>query len=140
MSSHFSANQYEQAFDSRRLQNFQIPKTYKERPSSYEGFTQIIATDRGHLKPGVPRSEDSPWGNFVGTWDMPKKIPGNVTTYMARGDPAVENIKKTRAEHNEYMRQAVSPDKTLSLEPKPQVTKAAEDGRPCNPSPEALAS
>lgn len=91
---------------------------YLQRPSSYEGFTQIIANDRGHLKQGVPRSKDSPWGGFVGTWEMPKKIPGNVTTYMSRGDPAIDNIQKTRAEHNEYMRQAVSPDKTLAMEPK----------------------
>ena len=92
--------------------------TLIQRPSSYEGFTQIIANDRGHLQQGVPRSQDSPWGNFVGTWDMPLKIPGNVTTFMARSDPAVDNIKKFRAEHNEYMRQAVSPEKSLDMEPK----------------------
>ena len=28
------------------------------------------------MLPGVQRSDGSPWGNFVGTWDAPKKIPG----------------------------------------------------------------
>ncbi|XP_071481506.1 protein Flattop homolog [Diadema antillarum] len=145
MSSHFSANQYDQAFNSKRGQNWQIPKTYKERPSCYEGFTQIIANDRGHLKPGVPRSKDSPWGGFVGTWDMPLKIPGNTTTYMARSGQAVGNIETSKAEYTEYMRQAVSPEKSMDLEPKPQMTTvnpktpsptpAAEDSRPANPSP-----
>jgi hypothetical protein len=42
---------------------------YFQRPRSQEGFTQIIANDKGHLKAGVARSLESPWGNFVGTWD-----------------------------------------------------------------------
>ena len=47
-----------------------------QRPSSKDGFTQIVSTNRGHLLPGVPRSHTNPWGNFVNTWDLPKKIPG----------------------------------------------------------------
>ncbi|XP_072022156.1 protein Flattop homolog [Amphiura filiformis] len=106
MSSHFSANQYENGFDSKRLQMWQLPKTYKERPSAQDGYTQIIATDRGHLKEGVPRSKESPWGQFVGTWDMPPKIPGNVTTCMARSKPAVDDIQRSKMEHDAFMRQA----------------------------------
>ena len=36
----------------------------------------IVADDRGHLLPGVQRSKRSPFGEFIGTWDLPKRIPG----------------------------------------------------------------
>ncbi|KAL9965069.1 hypothetical protein ACROYT_G028801 [Oculina patagonica] len=72
MSTHFSANQYEQAFAAQRLQNWEIPQRFKERPSTLEGFTQPISNDRGHILPGIPRSSKSAWGEFVGTWDMQK--------------------------------------------------------------------
>ena len=49
-----------------------------QRPRAFDGFTQIVANNRGHLLPGVKRSRESPWGNFVGTYDMPLKIPGTV--------------------------------------------------------------
>ncbi|PIK54179.1 Protein Flattop-like [Apostichopus japonicus] len=67
MASHFIANQYEKAFDSRRLQHWQLPKSYKERPDSYEGFTQIIANDRGHLMEGCPNQRGHP-GRVC--WDL----------------------------------------------------------------------
>uniref|UniRef100_A0A8B9NYQ0 Protein Flattop n=1 Tax=Apteryx owenii TaxID=8824 RepID=A0A8B9NYQ0_APTOW len=47
----------------------------KSHPLPRDGYTQIIADDRGHLLPSVPRSKASPWGTFLGTWDMPLKIP-----------------------------------------------------------------
>ncbi|XP_038065279.1 protein Flattop homolog [Patiria miniata] len=146
MAAHFSANQYEQAFDSKRLQNWQLPHTYKERPSRYEGFTQIIANDRGHLLEGVPKSTENPWGKFVGTWDMPLNVPGNVTTFMARSDPAARTIVRGRMEHAEFMRQAAgspvkqaqkapSPRKASPSPPKtPPPSKSPQD-RPHRPSP-----
>ncbi|XP_057302252.1 protein Flattop homolog [Hydractinia symbiolongicarpus] len=69
MSTHYSANQYENAFAANRLQNYEVPNRYKEHPSPKEGFTRPISNDRGHLLPGVARSSESPWGNFKGTWD-----------------------------------------------------------------------
>lgn len=80
MALHFSCNQYQQAFDPRRLQNWNVPHKYRKHPVAYEGFTKIIASDRGHLLPAVPRSTRSPWGTFVGTWDLPRQIPGNKLT------------------------------------------------------------
>jgi len=35
-----------------------------------------VANNRGHLLPGVKRSRESPWGTFIGTYDMPLSIPG----------------------------------------------------------------
>jgi hypothetical protein len=52
-----------------------------QRPRAFVGFTQIVASDKGHLLPGVKRSRESPWGTFVGTWDMPLKIPG-ILSYL----------------------------------------------------------
>lgn len=49
---------------------------FLQRPRAFDGFTQIVANNRGHLLSGVKRSRESPWGNFVGTWDMPLNIPG----------------------------------------------------------------
>ncbi|XP_010565237.1 PREDICTED: V-set and immunoglobulin domain-containing protein 8 [Haliaeetus leucocephalus] len=68
-------HQYEDAFRPHRLQNWSVPRTGRQRPLLREGSTLIIADDRGHLLPTVPRSQASPWGTFVGTWDMPPRIP-----------------------------------------------------------------
>ncbi|XP_076457599.1 uncharacterized protein LOC143291566 [Babylonia areolata] len=77
MSVNFSANQYEQAFDPKILQNWEEPKGKGKYPSAREGASVIHANNRGHLLPNVPRRRESPWGTFVGTWDMPTQIPGN---------------------------------------------------------------
>ncbi|KAJ8034845.1 Protein Flattop-like [Holothuria leucospilota] len=119
---------------------------FSQRPDSYEGFTQIVANDRGHLLEGVPRSKRSPWGEFVGTWDMPRQIPGNITTYVARGDPAITEIKTQRIVHEKFMENAKSPKKNLLMEPKAYLSKTGpttppatevngEETRPENPSP-----
>ena len=54
-------------------------------PSRREGTTEIIASERGHLSTGVPRSRTSPWGTYVGTWDMPNKLPGNFIIIVFSG-------------------------------------------------------
>ncbi|XP_069797238.1 protein Flattop isoform X2 [Narcine bancroftii] len=46
-----------------------------QKPKFREGSSFFIANDRGYLKPGVPRSKENPWGTFLGTWDMPHRIP-----------------------------------------------------------------
>eukprot|EP00079_Xenopus_tropicalis_P013177 XP_002941190.2 PREDICTED: protein Flattop [Xenopus tropicalis] len=59
MATHYSANQYQSAFTPKQLQSWNVPKAYKERPSDHDGYTQFIANERGHLLPGVPRSQAS---------------------------------------------------------------------------------
>ncbi|KAL8579867.1 hypothetical protein ACOMHN_046434 [Nucella lapillus] len=76
MSTNFSANQYEQAFNPRRMLNWELPKGKGKYPTRREGFSTFHANDRGHLLPNVPRRRESPWGPFVGTWDMPCHLPG----------------------------------------------------------------
>jgi len=91
MSINFHANQYEQAFTPTRIQNAEVPKCLKGKyPAPQTGFTRIKANDRGHLLPGVPKERSSPWGSYVGTWDMPTKIPGaRILNPTARAEDAV---------------------------------------------------
>ncbi|OWF53831.1 protein Flattop-like isoform X2 [Mizuhopecten yessoensis] len=99
MALHFSANQYNKSFDPKLLQNWEVPAQYRERPSAYTGFTQIKANDRGHLLPGVKRSRESPWGTFVGTWDLPLKIPGNnMSNQTARTFDAVQRLDRCKTD------------------------------------------
>ncbi|XP_063693482.1 protein Flattop homolog [Bolinopsis microptera] len=73
MAFHFSANQYEDAYSSNRLQNYQISDNFRERPVSRRGATKVISNDRGHIMIPTRRSLESPWGDFMGTWDRKKK-------------------------------------------------------------------
>ncbi|XP_016065942.1 PREDICTED: protein Flattop [Miniopterus natalensis] len=61
---------------------------------SHEGYTQIIANDRGHLLPSVPRSKASPWGSFMGTWQMPLKIPPARVTLTSRTAAGAASLTK----------------------------------------------
>ncbi|XP_075764161.1 protein Flattop isoform X1 [Pelodiscus sinensis] len=83
---------YEDAFTARNLQNWTLPKIYKERPSAREGYTQFIANERGHLLPSVPRSKASPWGTFMGTWEMPLKIPPAKLNLTSRSAAAASRL------------------------------------------------
>ncbi|XP_053499273.1 protein Flattop-like isoform X2 [Ictalurus furcatus] len=82
MSSSFSANQYDSAFKSNKLQNWTVPKQYKEKPSPAEGHTIFIATDRGHLLPGVK-----------GTWDLPSHIPPVHINPTARSQEGQQRLR-----------------------------------------------
>ncbi|KAM4610639.1 protein Flattop [Polymixia lowei] len=87
MSSNYSANQYEGAFKSQRLQNWSVSKHCKERPAALEGHTTFIANDRGHLLPEVAK-KGSAWPDFKGTWDLPARLPAhsiNPTSRSAEG-------------------------------------------------------
>ncbi|XP_053548986.1 protein Flattop-like [Bombina bombina] len=92
MATNYSANQYQSAFTSYKLQNWSIPKAYKERPSTHDGHTQFITNDRGHLLPGVPKSKASPWGTFIGTWDIPLKIPPSKLNLTSRSANASKRL------------------------------------------------
>ncbi|XP_064595078.1 protein Flattop homolog [Liolophura sinensis] len=104
MSLNFSANQYNKAFSPYNLQNWEIPREHKERPIQHDGFTQFIANDQGHLMEGVKRSRESPWGNFVGTWDLPLKIPGNkISNPTARRSTVAVDLQQQKCEGDEII-------------------------------------
>ncbi|KAK2540139.1 protein Flattop isoform X1 [Columba livia] len=88
----FGAGQYEDAFTPHRLQNWSVPRPSRQHPTLQDGPTQIIANDRGHLLPTVPRSQVSPWGTFVGTWEMPPRIPPARLSLTSRSAAAAARL------------------------------------------------
>nr|XP_046252958.1 protein Flattop [Scatophagus argus] len=93
MSSNYSANQYDSAFRSQRLQNWCETKHFKERPTAQRGHTTFIANDRGHLLPGVVK-KGSAWPDFKGTWDLPTRIPAHCINPTSR---SVEGLNRLRS-------------------------------------------
>ncbi|CAF0845613.1 unnamed protein product [Adineta ricciae] len=79
MSRNYTAGQFEQTFAPKRLQMYQVPR--EPQPGLYaKGSTtsdskQFLTDNHGHLLPGVGKSKRSPFGEFLGTWDLPKRIP-----------------------------------------------------------------
>uniref|UniRef100_A0A8U7NVZ4 Protein Flattop n=1 Tax=Corvus moneduloides TaxID=1196302 RepID=A0A8U7NVZ4_CORMO len=69
-----SPAQYEDAFSPPRMQCWTVPRPPPKRPAPRVP-TPFIADERGHLLPHVARSKESPWGTFLGTWEMPPRIP-----------------------------------------------------------------
>lgn len=128
MSKNFSANQYEGAFKSNHLQNWEIPKTKVEkRPNKYVGFSVFNANDSGHLLDTAARSKKSSSSGFVGTWDMPKKIPGNnVLNTMARHPSSAKNLKIMKEEFDKK----VKPRSIINVVE--QSTKAKKETGSCN--------
>jgi len=41
-----------------------------------QGSTATMANDSGHLRPEFRRSKTNTWGTFIGTWDLPRRLPG----------------------------------------------------------------
>uniref|UniRef100_A0AAV2M0U5 Protein Flattop n=1 Tax=Knipowitschia caucasica TaxID=637954 RepID=A0AAV2M0U5_KNICA len=92
MSSGFSANQFDGAFKSQRLQNWGPPKQFKERPTAKLGQTSIIVDDRGHLLPGF-KMRDSSWPDFKGTWDLPARLPAHSVCPTARSEQGLRRLR-----------------------------------------------
>ncbi|XP_032060222.1 protein Flattop [Aythya fuligula] len=92
MAARYGAGQYEDAFSAARLQNWEVPQPGGQRPTPRDGSTQILVNDRGHLLPSVPRSQASPWGSFLGTWDMPPRIPPAKLNLTARSAHAAARL------------------------------------------------
>lgn len=59
--------QYEGGYRPARLANWELGRTFQERPRHRRGTTRVIADDRGHLLPGVARSHATPWGPLAHT-------------------------------------------------------------------------
>lgn len=82
---------------------FQHPKATMSLNAS-----NFIADDKGHLLAGIERSKRSPFGEFLGTWDLPKRIPGpyhvhpmgrtekNFQSLCTQRDQIVQEMEKAR--------------------------------------------
>ncbi|XP_064257834.1 protein Flattop isoform X1 [Passer domesticus] len=87
------AGQYEDAFSPPRLQCWTVPRPPPKLPAPRPP-TPFIADDRGHLLPHARRSQGSPWGTFLGTWDMPARVPPARLDLSAREPRAAESLRR----------------------------------------------
>ncbi|XP_012672156.1 protein Flattop [Clupea harengus] len=126
MSSGFSANQYEGAFKSQKLQNWTVPKHFKERPSAADGHTTFIATDRGHLLPGMKAKSGSAWTSFTGTWDLPNWIPPTYVNPTARSHKGQERLRNWSS-HKETIKKATSPRQEAEAQSTSRASKTQEE-------------
>lgn len=142
MATYYSAQQYDSAFRSNKLQNWNIPKPYKERPSTHDGYTQFISNERGHLLPGVPRSKTSPWGTFIGTWDMPSKIPPAKVSLTSRSADASRRLTDwiQRSESLITACNGLRPDVTGKVSPKEEEDPQHPSRSPSQKSDRAVRS
>lgn len=65
--------QFDTEFNPTNLGNWEVPKWYPDKPCIRKGCTKIISNDQGHILPGLKKTS-SPWGNYIGTWQLPKRI------------------------------------------------------------------
>ncbi|KAG5441651.1 Protein Flattop [Clonorchis sinensis] len=95
MSKNYSANQYEGPFWPDRMQLYGPTKKTNEHPKTRTRTTHIIANDQGHLLPNQKTAPgDCPWGNYVGTWDLPCHLYGyKVYNPCARSKEGMEYLQ-----------------------------------------------
>ncbi|CAF0945300.1 unnamed protein product [Adineta steineri] len=112
MARNYSASQYEKSFTPKRLQMYQVPKDPQPgvHPAAIVSTDSrsFVANDHGRLLPGVERSKRSPFGEYIGTWDLPKRIPGpyhvhpmgrtekNFSTLCAQRDETIQAMEQAR--------------------------------------------
>ncbi|XP_008316565.1 protein Flattop [Cynoglossus semilaevis] len=92
MSSSYSANQYESAFRSQRLQNWGDTKSFKKKTTLTDGNSTFIANDRGHLLPGLVK-RGSAWPDLMYVWDLPARIPARHINPTARSAEGLHRLR-----------------------------------------------
>ncbi|XP_067143560.1 protein Flattop homolog [Centruroides vittatus] len=78
MSTNFSANQYEDAFISTRLCQYQICRNFIKWPKRRIGGTKPIVDDNGYLFTRKPIDRNSPRSDIHSPWEPIHKGPGTV--------------------------------------------------------------
>ncbi len=89
------------------------------------GKTNIISNNRGHLKSSVPRSPNSPWGTFVGTWQQEKK-PLNIRTqsrYVRNLEQYGQHSKQSTRVSSARSASACSVNSPTAVSPLPDNTQ-----------------
>ncbi|VEN63620.1 unnamed protein product [Callosobruchus maculatus] len=122
MSKHYTAYQYEAAYRPQALRNWEVPKFQCDRPFPRHGRTSIISNSRGHLLPGVFRSHNLPWGNYLGTWEMPKYIDKHTANILNGTIEGKERIRKCK----QRLLQLSQPKKATTHKVPQEETKPAE--------------
>ncbi|CAH0549451.1 unnamed protein product [Brassicogethes aeneus] len=81
MSRHYSGNQYNVAYDPKKLGNWEVAKFYCDKPFTRTGYSNFIANEKGYIIPGYPRAPKSVPTPCV-SWDLPKKITREVANQL----------------------------------------------------------
>ncbi|XP_015198183.2 protein Flattop isoform X2 [Lepisosteus oculatus] len=137
MASSFTANQYEDAFKSQKLQSWTIPKQFKERPSRLDGHTQFIVNDRGHLLPGLKSKKQTAWGSYVGTWDLPRRISPGYINYTARSEEGVAKLR-TWVERNSFSINSRAEKEKMNKDPQTPINQEEIQQPEASPRPPSL--
>ncbi|CAF0801906.1 unnamed protein product [Brachionus calyciflorus] len=118
MSKIYSAGQYDQTFSPKRMQMYALSKQeLEQRPAQRHTETSFVANDKGHLLSGVPRSNGNPFGDYVGTWDLPKSIPGPYhLVKTGRADRNVEQLHQKKIQTDNAISEAKEQQKPLGLQ------------------------
>ncbi|KAH1022137.1 hypothetical protein HUJ04_011581 [Dendroctonus ponderosae] len=82
MAKHFYSYQFDMPYRATYLRNWEVPKYYCPKPRRRIRGTTIISNSRRQLLPGVPRPPCNPFGDFTGTWQMPKQITRKVANKL----------------------------------------------------------
>ncbi|KAG8229371.1 hypothetical protein J437_LFUL009686, partial [Ladona fulva] len=125
MSYHFSANQFDREFNPKRLGNWQVSKWYPERPRQRSNKTRIIADDRGHLLPGIPRFSENVQERYITAWDFPRKITRQFAEDIAK-PPRWKVAAWVQEEKNQPAEEEPSEEPEVSKEP-PRPSSPAEE-------------
>ncbi|XP_003246417.2 uncharacterized protein LOC100572662 isoform X2 [Acyrthosiphon pisum] len=84
MSMNYTCNQFDKAYQPTRLGNWEVPKWHLNRPKGRSTVTKVIANDRGHLLPGVQKTDQKHWaGLYLGTYQLPKRISKEIATELS---------------------------------------------------------
>ncbi|XP_017074770.1 protein Flattop homolog [Drosophila eugracilis] len=73
MAFNFSAQQFENRFESKRLQNWEYPRFSPPRPRGLKKNAKVVASSNGHLLPGIQKEGNS-FGQYLGTYELPRRI------------------------------------------------------------------
>ncbi|XP_044729679.1 uncharacterized protein LOC123293028 [Chrysoperla carnea] len=114
MAFNFRAEQFDTEFNPTNLGNWEVPKWYPDKPCIRKGCTKIISNDQGHILPGLKKTS-SPWGNYIGTWQLPKRITREIANELNRPDPEkVEARRRKYLYEKKYLEKNFGPNRFVS--------------------------
>ncbi|KAK6621364.1 hypothetical protein RUM43_011670 [Polyplax serrata] len=120
---------FNDSYNPRLLGNWEYPKWYPDRPRQRYKSTKIIADDQGRLLEGIKR--ENAWGNYVGTWDLPKRI---TREYVKKLVAPPERLIKLWDKKKELQRGAKRPEQPTEPEESNQYLPVLDYSSPARRS------
>ncbi|XP_050299108.1 uncharacterized protein LOC126737997, partial [Anthonomus grandis grandis] len=82
----FFTLQFESAYKPKTLRNWEVPKAFPVTPRRRIGKTRVISNERGHILPDIKKGKKPPWGEFLGTWSLPRTIDKKTAVQLNKSD------------------------------------------------------